>query len=171
MPIRIINDQPSFREAINNFDKDIKNFVLIEIINKIFSFTLEYTNGKLSLCDSKQVNIDKAFNIASFGLPIDIPYRESSVIIFGFAIQTPDGTKAYVTDFSMAESKVVFYTDRLNVLQLWGFQIAPYLETDRKRILTDITNIDYYKHINKQLLVIPNKQTNLDDNNWPLMIK
>lgn len=171
MPIRIINNNQSFKEAINNFDKDIKNLVLIEIVNKIFSFTLEYTNGKLSKCDSKQVNMEKAFNISSFGLPIEIPYTEASVLIFGFVVKTSNGSKAFVTDFGMAESKVVVYTDRLDVLKLWGFAVASYLETDRKKILTDIPDVDMYKHIGKQVIIIPNKQTNTEVNNWPLMIK
>lgn len=171
MPIRIINNNQSFKEAINSFDRDIKNFVLIEIVNKIFSFTLEYTNGKLSMCDSKQVNMEKAFNISSFGLPIEIPYVDTSVLIFGFVVKTPNGSQAFVTDLSMAERKVVVYTDRLDVLRLWGFDVASYLETDRKKILTDIPDVDIYKHLGKQIMIIPNRQTTTDVNNWPLMIK
>ena len=115
--------------------------------------------------------MEKAFNIASYGIPIEISYTEEPVLIYGFVHKTFEGENAVVTDFSMSDSKVIYFNDRLGVLDSWGFKTADYLETNRKTILNDIGDVHKYRLIGKQIMIIPNYQVNNNPNNWPIIIK
>lgn len=169
MAIRTVNSLEELQRSLNEFEKNIRDFILVEVSNKSFSFTLQYHLGTLDKIDCTTPM--EAALVESLA-PSSIPYTTDRINIFGYVATTINDNMMIVTDLEPESGRIAHYTDRLNILSSWGFTIAQYNFSSRKFLITDVErNLNHFRALRKELIIIPENQTVNSYNNYPIVIK